>query len=90
RLRGGLLIKVPPQYTSQTCAACGHVSRNNRKSQALFVCERCGHTADADLNAARNIIRAGRAGKATASGSLRSCHREPARERLKNRFAGIP
>ncbi|HIV15626.1 MAG TPA: transposase, partial [Candidatus Avisuccinivibrio pullicola] len=31
RLRGGLLIKVPPQYTSQKCSVCGHVSENNRK-----------------------------------------------------------
>ena len=90
KLRGGLLIKVPPQYTSQTCAACGHVSKHNRKSQALFVCERCGHTANADLNAAENIRRAGRARIAGAAGSVMSCHPEPAGERLKNRSAGSP
>ena len=90
RLRGGLLIRVPPQYTSQTCAACGHVSKDNRKSQALFVCERCGHSANADLNAAENIRRAGTARIAGAAGSVMSCHPEPAGERPENRSAGSP
>ncbi len=31
KLSGGLLIKVPAQYTSQSCAVCGHVSRNSRR-----------------------------------------------------------
>ena len=69
RLRGGMLIKVPPQYTSQTCPVCGHVSSGNRISQSLFVCEKCGHKANADLNAAENIRRAGRARIAGAAGS---------------------
>ena len=90
RLRGGLLIKVPPQYTSQKCSVCGHVSENNRKSQALFVCERCGHSANADLNAAENIRRAGTARIAGAAGSVVSCHPEPAGERPENRSAGSP
>ena len=67
---GRMLIKVPPQYTSQKCSVCGHVSENNRKSQALFVCERCGHSANADLNAAENIRRAGTARIAGAAGSV--------------------
>ena len=90
RLRGGLLIKVPPQYTSQKCSVCGHVSENSRKSQALFVCERCGHSANADLNAAENIRRAGTARIAGAAGSVMSCHPEPAGERPENRSAGSP
>ena len=32
--------------------ACEHTHPNNRKQQALFVCERCGHTDNADRNAA--------------------------------------
>jgi IS605 OrfB family transposase len=50
-----VVIKVDPRYTSQTCAACGHVSRSSRKG-ALFACVRCGHEADADVNAARVIL----------------------------------
>lgn len=56
----GRVEKVNPAYTSQTCAVCRHVDRNSRNSQALFCCTACGHTANADVNAACNIA-AGRA-----------------------------
>jgi putative transposase len=56
---GRTVIRVDPRHTSQTCAACGHVDAGNRVSQAEFRCRRCGHTAHADVNAARNILRAG-------------------------------
>jgi putative transposase len=35
--QGGLLVSVPPQNTSRKCPECGHVSAENRKSQAKFV-----------------------------------------------------
>ncbi|MEA3229186.1 MAG: transposase [Campylobacterota bacterium] len=53
---GGELIKVNPAYTSQTCNRCGHVSKENRQSQSKFVCTSCGHTANADINASKNIL----------------------------------
>ena len=53
--QGKKLVKIPPAYTSQTCSACGHVSKNNRKSQSKFICEKCGLTIHADHNAAINI-----------------------------------
>ncbi len=56
---GGKLIKVDPVYTSQTCPACGHVSKDNRKNQATFCCQNCQYTTDADLVAATNIFRKG-------------------------------
>jgi putative transposase len=56
---GRSVIRVDPRHTSQTCAACGHVDAGNRVSQAEFRCRCCGHTAHADVNAARNILRAG-------------------------------
>ena len=59
--RGGELLKVAPQYTSQRCHQCQHMSAANRVSQGEFVCERCGHAAHADINAARNILAAGHA-----------------------------
>jgi putative transposase len=59
--RGGWVLYVNPAYTSQTCSQCGHVAPDNRKSRELFVCENCGHTANADVNAAINIERAGHA-----------------------------
>jgi putative transposase len=55
--RGGRLVEVSPAYTSQTCAVCGAVDPASRQSQALFACTACGHTANADINAARNILR---------------------------------
>jgi putative transposase len=52
---GGRLVKVPAAYSSQECAACGHVDRENRKSQAVFVCTACGAADNADINAAKVI-----------------------------------
>ncbi|MGB9499966.1 MAG: RNA-guided endonuclease InsQ/TnpB family protein [Dissulfuribacterales bacterium] len=53
--RGGKVIAVPPQYTSQTCPRCGLVSKDNRTSQSSFKCQRCGYTENADVVAAINI-----------------------------------
>ena len=53
---GGRLVVVPAAYTSQTCHQCGHVASENRESQAVFHCVRCGHQANADVNAAMNIL----------------------------------
>ena len=52
---GGTLIKVAPEFTSQICNCCGHVSKENRQSQAKFVCTACGHSDNADTNASKNI-----------------------------------
>ena len=53
------VIKIHPAYTSQACSACGHVSKDNRTSQAVFKCVACGHAEHADINAARNILASG-------------------------------
>ena len=53
--RGGALIAVAPQYTSQTCPMCAHVSADNRRTQASFVCVSCTFEQHADLVAAINI-----------------------------------
>ncbi len=58
---GGHLIVVPPQNTSRTCPACGHVSADNRQTQARFLCVECGFEENADLVGAINILRAGHA-----------------------------
>lgn len=50
---------VPPMYTSQTCHRCGNVDAANRRSQAEFKCTACGHTGNADVNAALNILASG-------------------------------
>jgi putative transposase len=57
-MRGGELGYVDPPYTSQGCAECGCIDPRSRVSQELFVCVHCGHTDNADVNAARNILAA--------------------------------
>ncbi len=59
--RGGQVLAVPPAYTSQRCACCGHTTKENRLTQSKFVCRACGYTANADVNGARNILAAGHA-----------------------------
>lgn len=55
RLAGVPVVLVDPRNTSRTCAECGHCDKKNRNSQAEFFCKACGHQANADRNAARNI-----------------------------------
>ena len=57
--RGGEVMAVNPRYTSQTCPACGQVSKTNRLHQALFSCEPCGYSDRADVVAARNVLALG-------------------------------
>ena len=57
----GRLIEVNPAYTSQTCSECRHVDKENRKTQARFLCVSCGFASNADTNAAMNIRRLGMA-----------------------------
>lgn len=57
---GRHLIAVNPRHTSQTCARCGHIDRENRHG-TVFRCIACGHDDHADVNAAVNILRAGQA-----------------------------
>ena len=65
-------VKVNPAYTSQTCNRCGHQSSENRKTQSQFACVKCGYAANADVNAAQNIL--GRAGLVSANvGGLAPC-----------------
>lgn len=54
-LAGIPVYLVDPKYTSQQCSACGHINRENRKTQSEFCCLQCGYTDNADINAAKNI-----------------------------------
>ena len=49
------VVLVNPDFTSQMCPKCGYISKNNRKSQETFCCEKCNHKNNADINAAKNI-----------------------------------
>jgi IS605 OrfB family transposase len=56
---GVVIVQVDPAYTSQQCHHCGWIDKKNRRSQASFVCGRCGFVGHADHNAAHNIARRG-------------------------------
>ena len=57
-----VVVAVNPRFTSQTCSQCGNIAAENRKSQAVFACVACGYEANADVNAAQNMLAAGLAG----------------------------
>ena len=48
----GLVVAIDPKNTSRKCSRCGHTAKENRLTQADFVCTACGHADDADVNAA--------------------------------------
>ena len=64
---GGEVRVVPPQYTSRTCPACGHVAAENRPTQSKFCCVKCGYKNNADRVGAINILRVGQTRSACGS-----------------------
>lgn len=83
---GGYLIAVPPHNTSRSCPCCGHVSADNRQTQARFVCVECGFDENADVVGAINILARGHrvaaCGEPAQSG--RSVKQEPAEASMQN------
>lgn len=53
------VLLVDPRNTSRACYVCGCIDKANRKSQDRFLCVSCGHSDNADTNAALNIRRRG-------------------------------
>lgn len=54
---GRRVVPVNARNTSRTCPQpCGYVAAENRVSQADFVCQRCGYTANADVVGALNVL----------------------------------
>ena len=69
---GKRVVAVDPRYTSQRCNVCGHTEKANRVNQSKFVCRSCRHTANADHNAALNIL--GRADPLSVNVAISSAH----------------
>ncbi len=46
-------------YKYETCPCCGHVSADNRQTQARFQCVECGFEENADLVGAINLLSRG-------------------------------
>ena len=57
---GGQLIEVDPRGTSQMRSGCGHRDGDSRSGRR-FHCVNCGLRMGADVNAAVNILRLGKA-----------------------------
>ncbi len=55
-MKNKIIREIDPAFTSQRCFKCGHISKNNRKSQSDFSCLNCKHTENADINASKNIL----------------------------------
>ena len=73
--KSGTTVKaVDPKYTSQACFKCGHKSAGNRKKQDKFVCEKCNHQDNADVNAAKNILKI-----ANPSAAVLGRHKSPSK-----------
>lgn len=51
---GKPVLAENPQYSSQECSVCHHVSKNNRDGEK-FLCEACGHIDHADTQASRTL-----------------------------------
>ena len=58
-LAGVRLTRLNPAFTSQECSACHYIDSLNRENQAVFKCQSCGFEANADVNAALNILNRG-------------------------------
>lgn len=56
---GSRIIVVDPAHTSQCCSACSPVDAASRISRSRFVCTNCGSIFDADVNAAKDILKGG-------------------------------
>lgn len=69
-LAGVPLVTVDPRNSSRECSDCGHISKSNRPTQSKFVCRSCGHSENADINAARVISSRGATKHPIAARSL--------------------
>ena len=59
---GKTYIKVPPQYTTQTCSSCGNVLEEEKRlglNEREWTCPVCGAHHDRDINSAKNILNKG-------------------------------
>ena len=69
----GRVKRINPAYSSQCCSVCRHIAKENRESQAVFLCKACGYQENADVNAAK-VLAAGHAvsarGESVVLGSM--------------------
>jgi len=83
KIAGIRIYVVPAAYSSQTCSACGHMSKSSRISRDDFRCISCGHAEPADINAAKVISQRAPVNEPIASDVWPARKREPHRARCK-------
>jgi putative transposase len=91
---GRTLVVIDRWYpSSKTCSACGHLLAQLSLSARHWTCPSCGARHDRDVNAAKNILAAGRAASACGAG-IRHLETPPVRSAVKQEHqpvtAGIP
>lgn len=59
RRKGKYVVKVNPKNSSQECSQCGHIHKDNRKTQSRFICLSCGYQDNADSNANKVLKKRG-------------------------------
>ncbi|MBN8722601.1 MAG: transposase [Acidobacteria bacterium] len=60
RIAGVVVIFVDARNSSRECNVCNFVAKRNRPNQSIFCCAKCGHSDNADHNAAKNIADRGK------------------------------
>lgn len=56
--KGRKVVKIDRWFpSSKTCSCCGHVHKELKLSDRTYLCPKCGHTMDRDLQAAQNILK---------------------------------
>jgi putative transposase len=75
---GHQVIRVPARFTSQRCRRCGEYVQKSL-SVRTHLCPSCGLVEDRDVNAAKNILRAGAPPSGTGAAGLPDELRSPRR-----------
>jgi putative transposase len=66
---GHVVIRVPARFTTQKCSRCGAYVQKSLGVRT-HMCASCGYIADRDVNAAKNILRAGAPPSGTGADGL--------------------
>jgi putative transposase len=70
------MIRVPARFTTQKCSRCGEYVQKSL-SVRTHICPYCGLVEDRDVNAAKNILRAGAPPSGTGADGLPGELRSP-------------
>jgi putative transposase len=74
---GHVVVRVPARFTTQQCSRCGEYVQKSL-SVRTHICPSCGLVEDRDVNAAKNILRAGAPPSGTGADGLPDELRSPA------------